>query len=126
MLQLTGSSSEEGRVTLRVRALRRWALLWLAGLVVCGSITQWYASVNHRRIDQQFDIETRRLVDVAYQNAGNGSDSRARDGTGLGLAIAKSSVEQMGGQIGYVTEIGNGTTLYIDLSVVEQMRAAAN
>ena len=56
----------------------------------------------------------------------DGSDSRVRGGTGLGLAIAKSLVEQMGGQIGYVTEIGNGTTLYFDLSVVEELRAAAN
>lgn len=56
----------------------------------------------------------------------DGSDSRARGGTGLGLAIAKSLVEQMGGKIGYVTEIGHGTSLYFDLPVVEEMRAAAN
>ena len=56
----------------------------------------------------------------------DGSDSRTRGGTGLGLAIAKSLVEQMGGKIGYLTQIGNGTTLYFDLPVVEEMRAAAN
>jgi PAS domain S-box-containing protein len=56
----------------------------------------------------------------------DGSDSRARGGTGLGLAIAKSLVEQMGGEIGYITESGAGTTLYFDLPLVEAMRAAAN
>jgi len=56
----------------------------------------------------------------------DGSDSRARGGTGLGLAIAKSLVEQMGGKIGYVTQSGIGTTLYFDLPVIEEMRAAAN
>lgn len=68
----------------------------------------------------------------------DGSDSRARGGTGLGLAIAKSLVEQMGGQIGYVTEsatgagagtgmdTGTGTTLYFDLPVVSAMQAAAS
>jgi signal transduction histidine kinase len=56
----------------------------------------------------------------------DGSDSRARGGTGLGLAIAKSLVEQMGGSIGYKTEIGAGTTLYVDFPVVHEMQAAAN
>jgi PAS domain S-box-containing protein len=55
----------------------------------------------------------------------DGSDSRARGGTGLGLAIAKSLVEQMGGKIGYVTESGVGTTLYFDLPVAAEMKAAA-
>lgn len=62
MLQLTTAMSEEGRAVL-VRVLRLGAVLWLAGLVVCGLITLWYASVNDRRIDRQFDVEVQRLVD---------------------------------------------------------------
>ena len=64
MLQLSGSSSsEEGRAALRVRVVRMWAVLSLAGLVVCGLITQWYASVNDRRIEQHFAVEAQRVVD---------------------------------------------------------------
>ncbi|MDQ1327225.1 MAG: hypothetical protein QG641_505 [Candidatus Poribacteria bacterium] len=37
------------------------------------------------------------------------------DGAGLGLSIAKMLVEQMGGSIGFETEINVGTTFYFDL-----------
>lgn len=62
MLQLTHATLEEGRAVL-LRMLRQGALLWLAGLVVCGLVTDWYASVNDRRIERQFDVEVQRLVD---------------------------------------------------------------
>ncbi len=46
------------------------------------------------------------------------SDSRRRGGAGLGLAISKSIVEKMGGRIGFETQQGLGTTLYIDLPAI--------
>jgi signal transduction histidine kinase len=45
------------------------------------------------------------------------SDSRRRGGAGLGLAISKSIVEKIGGRIGFDTQPGLGTTLYVDLPV---------
>jgi PAS domain S-box-containing protein len=40
---------------------------------------------------------------------------RQRVGTGLGLSIAKAIVEKHGGQVGFVSELGVGSTFYIDL-----------
>ncbi|MDH4273513.1 MAG: PAS domain-containing sensor histidine kinase, partial [Gammaproteobacteria bacterium] len=43
------------------------------------------------------------------------SDSRAKGGTGLGLSICKMLVERHGGEIGYTTNPGHGTTFYFTL-----------
>lgn len=43
------------------------------------------------------------------------SDTRARSGTGLGLHISKDIVEKFGGNIGFDTGVGSGTTFYFDL-----------
>ena len=43
------------------------------------------------------------------------SDRRAKGGTGLGLSIAKAIIERFGGQIGFETAEGQGTTFYFDL-----------
>jgi signal transduction histidine kinase/DNA-binding response OmpR family regulator len=44
------------------------------------------------------------------------SDRRAKGGTGLGLSIAKAIVERFGGQIGFETAEGRGTTFHFDLA----------
>ena len=43
------------------------------------------------------------------------SDARQKGGTGLGLSISKAIIEKHGGQIGFETEKGIGTTFYFDL-----------
>lgn len=46
------------------------------------------------------------------------SDSRQRGGTGLGLAISKAFVERMHGDIGFVSEAGQGATFFARFPLV--------
>lgn len=41
--------------------------------------------------------------------------TRAQGGAGLGLYIAKTMVEHLGGRIGYDSEVGQGTTFWVEL-----------
>ena len=45
--------------------------------------------------------------------------STKTSGTGLGLAIARKSVEEAGGEIGFATEEGQGTTFWVRLPLAE-------
>ena len=46
------------------------------------------------------------------------SDTRQKSGTGLGLSISKAIAEQHGGEIGWDTGPGRGTTFHVDLPLV--------
>lgn len=47
------------------------------------------------------------------------SDSRQKGGTGLGLAITKEFIERMGGNVGFDTAEGKGTTFWCELPILE-------
>lgn len=49
----------------------------------------------------------------------DGSDGRRRGGTGLGLSICKTLIERMHGQIGYNSVLGQGSTFYFTLPLLE-------
>lgn len=43
------------------------------------------------------------------------SDTRSKGGTGLGLAITKAIIDKHGGNIGFISREGIGTTFYVEL-----------
>jgi PAS domain S-box-containing protein len=66
--------------------------------------------------------EFRSRIFGRFQQA-DSSDTRQKGGTGLGLAITRLIVEKLGGHIGFETEIGRGSTFWIELPEVGVGRA---
>ncbi|RZJ24126.1 MAG: PAS domain S-box protein, partial [Haliea sp.] len=54
------------------------------------------------------------------------SDTRAKGGTGLGLNISRAIIERLGGNIGFVTEAGQGTTFFFELPEWKETALAPN
>ena len=54
------------------------------------------------------------------------SDSRQKSGTGLGLSIVKAIMEKHGGEIGFETEVGAGTTFYVTFPAPEVSETGAS
>ncbi len=52
------------------------------------------------------------------------SDIRKAGGTGLGLAITKELAEQMGGKTGFDSDLGKGSTFWIEFPLVSRSKVA--
>ncbi len=55
----------------------------------------------------------------------NSSATRIKGGTGLGLHISKQIIENMGGQIGFETEIGKGSIFWIEFPIAVNQEDAS-
>jgi len=53
------------------------------------------------------------------------SDQRQVGGTGLGMNISKQIVEQHNGVIDYISELGKGTTFYVEFTLLDAAQQAA-
>ena len=54
---------------------------------------------------------------------GDSSSSRAAQGTGLGLAICKTIIEQHKGKISFASKVGQGTTFFLELPLIDPLRS---
>ena len=64
--------------------------------------------------DRAFPEDFRDKVFEAFAR-GEHEDWRHRSGTGLGMSISKGIIEELGGAITFETELGAGTTFFIDI-----------
>ena len=53
------------------------------------------------------------------------SDTRKRGGTGLGLAISKAITEQHGGTVGVWSQLGRGSTFWVDLPAEKRAESSS-
>jgi PAS domain S-box-containing protein len=81
-----------------------------------------YNSVRVSVIDKGPGIpdEFRRRIFQKFSQA-DASDSRQKGGTGLGLAICKEIIERMGGRVGFISEVGQGSQFYFEIPFEESV-----
>ena len=85
------------------------------GASVCISVEESAGAAKFQVGDQGSGIPEQYLVSIfdRFKQAPEGESNRK--GTGLGLAISKAIVEQHGGEIGVLSEVGRGSTFWFTI-----------
>jgi PAS domain S-box-containing protein len=90
-------------------------------VTVCAGLDQGQSQRRVRVSVQDYGIgvplEFRERIFQKFAQA-DGGDTRQHSGTGLGLAISKQLIEKMQGEIGFDSEVGQGSVFYFELPVV--------
>jgi PAS domain S-box-containing protein len=102
--------TREGAVEVRAQSLEQDD----AGVVVRISVSDNGIGVDPARLETMFEPFTQ--ADV--------STTRKYGGTGLGLAIARELTELMGGQLGAESELGRGSTFWVEIRLGNAKSAA--
>jgi len=91
---------------------------------------------NEIRVSLRLGTPSQALVEVADSGSGIPEAERSRifdpffttkpvgEGSGLGLSISRNIVEKLGGQIGFDTEVGRGSTFRVSLPLAQGEEAA--
>jgi PAS domain S-box-containing protein len=85
-----------------------------------GSVTVCCALLDEHRIriavsDTGVGLSQEQLEQLFQPFNRLGQENRSEEGTGIGLVVTKQLVELMGGAIGVDSEVGRGTTFWIEL-----------
>ena len=89
-----------------------------------GSVTVTYTRPRGGRVrlsvtDEGAGIDPSNIARLFLPFERLGAASSAVEGTGIGLALSKALAEAMGGTIGVHSEVGQGSTFWIELAVAE-------
>jgi PAS domain S-box-containing protein len=88
-----------------------------ADVIIQLEVIEGYARVSVSDSGVGLDEESKsHMFEKFYQV--DSSDTRNKGGTGLGLAITKEIVERMNGRIGFLSELGKGSTFYAEFPLV--------